>query len=385
MAKWNMQSNELINCIFDELADALNISETMRRKAERAYKALGEWIEDNDEGQPVSVFAQGSFALGTVIRPLSGEDLDYDIDLVCQLPGMVKCPAEEIKRFVGERISENATYASKLCPEGKRCWTLEYDEFHSDVLPCTDDPLRGGTAVRLTHKDPVTDEYSNRYSDPIGYAKWFERCMGEPLAKERKRYARKVAVSHGISCSVEDVPIFVVRTPLQKAVQILKHHRNVTFEDRENAPISIIISTLAAYAYRGEEGTYDAVVGILRGMKSFDFGRQGSYRILNPADEKENFADKWNEEPAKARAFFEWLDKAVADFCGLADVRGFDAIGASLEKSCGKVMAHRTMKSFANRVHAAEKSSSLFATSEGLALHPSSSAHAVPRHMFYGC
>lgn len=371
----DLQNNEGLNGIFDELADSLNISETMRDKAERAYTALGEWIEGNEEGETVEVYPQGFFALGTVVRPPSGEDLDYDIDLVCQLPGMAESPAGEIKRFVGTRLKESGTYAKKLCPEGKRCWTLDYDVFHVDVLPCADDLRRGGTAVRLTHKDPGTGEYSDRYSNPKGYASWFERRMGDSLVEAKRRYSGRMPCS---------VPTFAVRTPLQKAVQILKHHRNLMFEGDEDAPISIIVSTLAGWAYCGEEGTYDAVVGILNRMSSHVFGRPGRYRIPNPADEEENFAEKWNENPEKATAFFSWLEQAKKDFCGLAGVRGLDSIARSLESSCGKVVASRAMNQYGKRLREARGSSSLFASSAGLTYAASSSARAVPRHEFYG-
>ena len=90
------RSDEGLNRIFDELADTLNISETMRDKAERAYRALGDWLGKNSEGKEVQVYTQGSFALGTVVRPPSGEDLDYDIDLVCELPDMTMWNVESV-------------------------------------------------------------------------------------------------------------------------------------------------------------------------------------------------------------------------------------------------------------------------------------------------
>lgn len=374
-----MRNNEELNSIFDELAESLNISETMRNKAESAYTALGEWIEGNEEGELAEVYPQGSFALGTVVRPPNGEDLDYDIDLVCQLPGMFKCPSEEIKRFVGERIKEHGIYVDKLCPEGKRCWTLNYGSFHVDVLPCTDDHQRGGTAIRLTHKDPGTKVYSNRYSNPRGYARWFEGRMGDSLLEAKRQLSAKIL------CSIEDVPTFAVRTPLQKAVQILKHHRNLMFESDKDAPISIIISTLAGMAYRGEGGTYDAVVGILDRMASYVSGDPGHYRILNPADEDENFAERWNERPEKATAFFTWLNKAKEDYFGLTDMRGLDSVARSLELSCGKAIATRAMNRYGEHLHDARNSSALFATSVGLTYSASSTARTVPRHEFYGC
>lgn len=39
---------------------------------------------------------------------------------------------------------------------------------------------------------------------------------------------------------------------LQRIVQILKRHRDIMFNGDEDKPISIIITTLASRAYRGE-------------------------------------------------------------------------------------------------------------------------------------
>ena len=202
--------------------------------------------------------------------------------------------------------------------------------------------------------------------------------MGDSLTEAKRRYSGRVY------CSVEDVPTFAVRTPLQKAIQILKHHRNLMFEGADNAPISIIISTLAAWAYGGEQGTYDALVGILERMDAYISGGPGRYRIANPVDEKENFAEKWNESPEKAAAFFSWLDRARKDFRRLSGVRGLDAITRSLESSCGKAVASRAMSQYGDRLREARESSSLFASSAGLTYAASPSARAVPRHEFYG-
>ena len=60
--------------------------------------------------------------------------------------------------------------------------------------------------------------------------------------------------------SIDDVPTWERRTPLQRTIQILKRHRDVRFKDNcEFAPISMIITTLAAQAYQGEEDLYEAL------------------------------------------------------------------------------------------------------------------------------
>lgn len=202
--------------------------------------------------------------------------------------------------------------------------------------------------------------------------------MGESLVEAKRQYLGKV------SCSVDDVPTFAVRTPLQKAVQILKHHRNVMFEGIDDAPISIIISTLAAWAYDGEEGAYDAVIGILSRMELYVKVESGRYSIPNPVDEKENFADKWNEEPRKAEAFFSWLRRAKEDFRKLFEIRGLNNIARSLQSSCGKPVVDKTMRAYGENMRNRRNSASLFATSTGLTTVASAAAKIVPKHEFYG-
>ena len=52
------------------------------------------------------------------------------------------------------------------------------------------------------------------------------------------------------------MPDELVRTPLQRTIQILKRHRDIRFstkEERKIKPISMIITTLAAQIYAGEQ------------------------------------------------------------------------------------------------------------------------------------
>ncbi len=94
------------------------------------------------------------------------------------------------------------------------------------------------------------------------------------------------------------------KTPLQRAVQILKRHRNFHFQnDQDNKPASIIITTLAAKAYRNQEDLCDALVEMIRDMPRFIESCNGKWSVVNPVDPEENFADKWNEDPELASAF----------------------------------------------------------------------------------
>ncbi len=60
--------------ILRHLADSLDISESRYKDAVKKYKAVGNWL--GKEGSPLSLYTpeispQGSFSLGTVVKPVS--------------------------------------------------------------------------------------------------------------------------------------------------------------------------------------------------------------------------------------------------------------------------------------------------------------------------
>jgi hypothetical protein len=127
--------------------------------------------------------------------------------------------------------------------------------------------------------------------------------------------------------TVNEVPKRLLRTPLQRAIQLMKRHRDVFFSNRNYKPISIIITTIATHLYDGENlietiGKFVDYVtqrhkklildGELIPDGILDYAN-GEWKIVNPADasqsleEQENFADKWNLDRNFAWAFFAWV------------------------------------------------------------------------------
>jgi hypothetical protein len=121
---------------------------------------------------------------------------------------------------------------------------------------------------------------------------------------------------------VEDVPDGLVRTPLQRVVQLLKRHRDARFAGHEmesERPISMILTTIAALAYRGELNLEAALADILGKIDSFVVKENGLWKVANPVNPRENFADRWNLPGSKrADAFFEWT-KWIRQDLGLLD------------------------------------------------------------------
>ncbi len=332
-----MTYNELNN-LYLRIAEELDISETLFERAVTSYTALGEYI-DNHWELSINVYTQGSFMLGTVIRPLNDED-EYDLDLVCEVHDNPGISPRTLKLELGEILRNSQRYSSML-EEKKRCWRIAYSDraqFHIDITPAIPDysVLSG---IQVTNK-LTSDVYSYVFSNPKGYSAWFDKRKKVPLKMEHH--------TKDATAGVEPVKVEnnSVKLPLQRAIQVLKRHRDKFFEDDpEDKPISIIITTLAARAYTGAIGVYDAVRGILETMDSFITLVGNQYTITNPSNEQENFAERWNSEPKKALAFFRWLRQARNDLVTmpLSILDDFTV----LENSLGEIVVNRAVANMA--------------------------------------
>jgi len=394
-----------LNDILKNVAEKLDISPFDYQRATTSYGVVGKWLEDGyGKGfypasyQKPNVYSQGSMRLGTVVRPFrGGKETEFDVDLVCELQekNLIQnsSNAAQIKAQVGDCLKSNKLFSEKLSPEGKRCWTLEYAEsagvgFHMDVLPCIPDLQKGAaitsafpgdpnlvhqntcTTIALTHKDKHLPTYEWRSSNPKGYAKWFEdrnvsfvRCF-----ESQKRRIFENAINpetrRQIFSKIEDVPLQLVRTPLQQAIQILKRHRDVRFNDNpDDKPISIVITTLAARLYEDENDLYETITNIVSkmllhaelvdnpfvrlnervaGLGLIKRTTNGRWRIdnpVNPGEKGENFADRWHEnDHAKAKAFFNWVKWLKTDMGDLlkSTGEGLDGISKKMKVLFGE-------------------------------------------------
>ena len=295
--------------ILENIGASLDIPESKYEQAVARYRSVGNWLDANDSTlhihKPV-IYPQGSFRLGTVVKPLNNRD-EYDIDLVCHLEIDKRNVAQsDLIKMVGDRLRENEAYKKMLQP-GRRCWTLDYaNEFHMDILPAIPDYVTLNDSILITDKKLRSWQHSN----PKGYARWFISRMQVAFTNRRMILAETMR-----KANVEEVPEYMVRTPLQRTVQILKRHRDIYFDGKDNEPISIIITTLAGHLYDNEEDLYEALTNIVHGMSQPQplKGEHGEYYIPNPTNSKENFADKWKENPALPLAFFTWLGQLKAD------------------------------------------------------------------------
>jgi hypothetical protein len=256
-----------------------------------------------------------------------------------------------------------------LDEEGRRCWTLLHREsarFHMDVLPAivarnfrlllektmsaNDLSNVAELAIRITDNQmynyrSMIDPCSWLKSNPFGYSAWFK--------------VRSSTVQNKIFTlneAVQPVPSYnAQKVPLQRIVQILKRHRDILFNGDEHKPISIIITTLAALAYKGQTDIMDALIDVVNTMEAYIEERYDANLrryvkwIANPVNAEENFADKWVANKTKEENFYKWLRHVKADVATITDQRGMHAIQEKMGSSFGRDIASKTFSTLGER------------------------------------
>jgi len=364
------------NKVLDEILNKIELPDSAYEKAEARYKDIGSWLqrpESKCAAENPHVFAQGSFRLGTATKPLYVTE-EYDLDLACNLSeGVHKgtTTQKELKDLVGGELKlyRKARNIDKSVEEKRRCWRLNYADglsFHMDVVPCI--PESAGARetlkrrmVRLTKLSEslatdvsslavsITDNTNKEYhiktddwhsSNPEGYARWFEARMrtAEGFIKE---YETRV------NASIDSMPSFKWKTPLQKAVQLLKRHRDTMFKGNEDSkPISVIITTLAGKSYDGEGDVATTVINILDAMA---LHINTSVPVVpNPVNPEEDFADKWYDPEYKSlhlkENFEQWLLQAQADFKAILTSNDVKKVVDASDKGLNVILQTQNVK-----------------------------------------
>lgn len=308
---------------------SLDITPAENRQLITRYVTVGQYLSRHWHTDPAdwSIYPQGSVRLGTITRNTHRND-EIDIDLVAerQVDKRQTTQAQlktdtgvALQAFVASRPEGSPT----LDEPGKRCWTLLYPGSHLDLLPALPNPEHSQPdAILITDTELRMWQHSN----PIGYADWFHGVMRDGTVVKA-------------SVNVDDVPMWPNKSVLQQAVQALKRHRDIYFTGRlDDRPASVIITTLAARAYRPGGSLFEALRYITKQMPAFVEHTDAGLCVINPVNEHENFADRWKAQPERAAAFFEWLEAAQSDFESIGRQRG-PAVFETLSKALGQRVA----------------------------------------------
>ena len=241
------------------LRDEVNLNPSRLERLKSGVRGVTDCLERNLTGFQ-TIERQGSYALGTLIKPVDGGD-EYDVDIqVVMNPNPEMEPKDYISK-VRKALKADQTYADKVRLK-TRCVTVDYaGDFHLDVVPrITDD----GTHYIFNRIENEREE-----TDGTGYRDWFND---------------KSRITGG---------------NLKRVVRLLKYLRNLKGNYTAK---SIILTTLAANAIEeSDEGTEavstiaDTLVTALTRMDDYLQENPTMPEIKNPALPSENFNRHWDQ------------------------------------------------------------------------------------------
>ncbi|MEZ5223773.1 MAG: nucleotidyltransferase [Ilumatobacteraceae bacterium] len=383
MSDYQHPDDDAVSAILGGAVEQLDLPAEILRRADLLHADIGTYLSVSLPGTADwNFYSQGSARIGTGVRGPRG--FEWDLDSVAEAAiDKDQIGKAELKQIVGDALRGYASSRAdddKLAPRsvdpGRRCWTLQYDGFHIDVLPGVGSADGPPGAIWITDRGLVRWQPSN----PRGYASWFERRMKTEFDQRRVEMAKEAKVE------IEDIPAWSIKTTLQRSVQVLKLHANSYFaNDLDRRPPSCVITTLAAKAYRGQSSLADALVLIASGMPRFVETDGGLWIVENPAHPGDNLADRWSAQPGATTQFQPWLDDVRKTIEAAQQVRtGMPALVNTLATRFDTTLLSKSAESFASRQSARRDRGTLSVSTTGALTAAAGGGTLVKPHTFHG-
>lgn len=243
----------------DFLREEVNLNKDRRERLKTSVGAVDRYLSDNLTGYQ-KMEAQGSYALGTLIKPVDEND-EYDADIqIVMNPNEDWDPKDYVNEVHGT-LKDNDTYTDKVRRK-TRCATVDYaGDFHLDVVPRVTEDGQHHVCNRIENEFEETDG--------TGYREWFN---------EKNR---------------------ITGGNLKRVVRLLKYLR----DHKNNYSVkSILLTTLAGYFIEpGDEGTEavrtvaDTLVTVLTRMDDYLQKHPEMPEIKNPVLASETFNRHWDQ------------------------------------------------------------------------------------------
>ena len=329
-----------IDQVLRSICTQIKITKLQHALAVKHYRSVGGFLSGSRS--PLAkyrptIYSQGSFRIGTTNRP-RGQD-EFDLDFVCEFAfwSARSGGPDYLLHELYDCILRNTDFR-QLVELKKRCVRLKYSgDFHMDILPAISDPSKGSTCIKV----PDRELHGWTDSNPRGYANWFEDKATPGQTFDRK--------------AVEPIPGYESveqKGPLKLVVQLMKRARDVAFAggqfDTDLAPPSIILTTLAANLYQGEDSVNQAISMILcRILQEIEDNKPGMLEVTNPMNPDETFSEQWEQEPESYRQFVLWIRCFANSWSQLQKQQGLPKIKRELEKLFGENVAQRAFSELA--------------------------------------
>ena len=229
------------------IIDKIDITPTMYNNAVEKYTQLSSYLSDN--GIKAEIYPQGSFALGTVVRPITkGDDAAYDLDFVCQVRDYKNALSPiELRNKVLKILQDSKMYERNLKIYDE-CFTIEFADidgvgFSIDIVPAVAESAE--VIARLVTKSLRQDlvetaiaipkqnrsQYSWITNNPRGYKAWFDEINGRFNEMSRIEYRQKLLEQNKhIFSSIQEIPEDLERSSID-IIEVLGFVNNLVEQD----------------------------------------------------------------------------------------------------------------------------------------------------------
>jgi hypothetical protein len=164
----------------------------------------------------------------------------------------------------------------------------------------------------------------------------------------------------------------------------LKRWRDLAFEDQCLAPISVVLTTLAATHYQSEESVSDALTTILAGIvNAIAIADLNGDRIVvrNPSNLLEDFGERWDANPEAYNAFKSGIRKLQKEWAVI--VTGGRETNKELERLFGEYVRTALVKR-TQRLQEARAAGALAVGSAGAITGSGRGVTRIPQNVFHG-
>lgn len=332
-----------------KVVEQLDISPSLYKNAIKKYENLADFL--NSKGLEADIYPQGSFALGTVVRPSKkSQNPGYDLDFICEVSGTSEDKtALEVYNQIKDVLESDKTYRDRL-DIWDECFTINYADigdigFSIDIVPATGENEQVKAKIKTACDDVIADtaiaipchsddgKYDWITNNPLGYRKWFNEINAPYKEASRTQFRKALFESCTDYASVEEIPEEMERSSMQRVIQILKAHRNNYFSSTQREkmkPKSVILTTLVAEISSHLDanlGTFELLERVLKELDIYSNRRKlsesvfestygvhtaitrpnGEWKMPNPANPDDNLVNSWNENSSLPNFFFDWL------------------------------------------------------------------------------
>jgi hypothetical protein len=377
--------------LLDRFMGIIELSESQRKKAEKSYQAVTSVLRDSEciaeHVKNVDIKAQGSMRAGTTIRP-QGQNA-FDLDVLCVVE--LKTPDLSPRAFLDlmwNALGEHALYKSMRIRK-ERCVRLEYKgDFHLDITPAK--PAAKPPLLFVPDKNVAWSS-----TNPIGFCdEWFlPSTQVQPSFPIAFSAANTLFNAKRADVTVEALPNYdkFEKRPLQRIVQLVKYDRDRFYENKRSIqPSSILLTTIVTRAYNDLVNLEHAsmrgfVLAVIQRyplyVKVLNGHTTRMYEVLNPVNELENFAEKWDDDTY--RHFIEWHSDLMSRLSRVLveETKGLDNTFAVIESSFPESKGHDLRGIVGRELRSLHDSGNLMVKASPSAMLPSI---PVASTIFYG-